>query len=106
MSKRKPHTPRPPIHPAAGLRPPDDLPADPASFYAAGTDLTNLLQPPAVETKPALTRLGPPPFPRGGFPLLGFLSTLYDHLSKTAQEALHRPRTDTDAPSAAGTSRK
>jgi hypothetical protein len=36
---------------------------------------------PSLEGLPsALERLGPSPFPKSGFPLLGFLATLYDHV--------------------------
>jgi hypothetical protein len=44
--------------------PPDDLP-----------------QPPLDGLPSALERLGPSPFPKSGFPLLGFLATLYDHVA-------------------------
>ena len=30
---------------------------------------------------PALERLGPSPFPKSGFPFLGFLATVYDHVA-------------------------
>ena len=33
-----------------------------------------------------LERLGPSPFERGGFPLIGFLATTYDKVSRYAQE--------------------
>ncbi len=71
---------------ASVVRPPEDLPCDPASFYSARTNLGDLLPPPEIPGKPALARLGPPPIPRGGFPLLGFLATLYEHVSKRARE--------------------
>jgi len=29
----------------------------------------------------ALERLGPSPFPKSGFPFLGFLATVYDHVA-------------------------
>jgi hypothetical protein len=46
---------------------------------------------PEVESTPVLERLGPSPFPRSGFPLMGFLATLYDHVSEYARERLDRP---------------
>jgi len=33
------------------------------------------------ETPSALERLGPSPFPKSGFPFLGFLATVYDHIA-------------------------
>ncbi len=33
-----------------------------------------------------LEQLGPSPFPRGGFPLVGFLATTYDRVSRYALE--------------------
>ena len=38
---------------------------------------------PAVspETPSALEKLGPSPFPKSGFPFLGFLATVYDHIA-------------------------
>ena len=33
-----------------------------------------------------LEQLGPSPFERGGFPLIGFLATTYDKVSRYAQE--------------------
>ena len=32
-------------------------------------------------TPSALERLGPSPFPKSGFPFLGFLATVYDHIA-------------------------
>ena len=47
--------------------------------------------PPMGETTPVLERLGPSPFPRSGFPLMGFLATLYDHVAEFARERLDDP---------------
>jgi hypothetical protein len=33
------------------------------------------------DTPSALERLGPSPFPKSGFPFLGFLATVYDHVA-------------------------
>jgi len=35
-----------------------------------------------------LERLGPSPFPRGGFPLIGFLATTYEKVSRYALEGM------------------
>jgi len=32
-----------------------------------------------------LERLGPSPFPKSGFPFLGFLATVYDHIATHCQ---------------------
>jgi hypothetical protein len=45
---------------------------------------------PAGETTPVLERLGPSPFPRSGFPLMGFLATLYDHVAEYARQRLDK----------------
>lgn len=48
------------FQPAAEIVPPPELPPDVPS---------------------ALERLGPSPFPKSGFPFLGFLATVYDHVA-------------------------
>jgi hypothetical protein len=45
---------------------------------------------PASELPPALERLGPSPFPRSGFPFLGFLATVYDHVASHVGAAADR----------------
>ncbi|HNQ22092.1 MAG TPA: hypothetical protein PKK06_03260 [Phycisphaerae bacterium] len=63
-----------------------------AGFYEAGTALTQI----AVRTREPeqplelLERLGPSPFERGGFPLVGFLATTYDRVSRYALERLRK----------------
>jgi hypothetical protein len=44
-------------------------------------------QPPALppETQSVLERLGPTPFAKSGFPFLGFLATVYDHVASHCQ---------------------
>jgi len=71
---------------AAG--PPTELPADADLFWAPPADLDTLERPPESESIPALQRLGPLPFPRGGFPLMGFLATVYDHIADHANDVL------------------
>ncbi|MFQ5429758.1 MAG: hypothetical protein ACE5E1_05550 [Phycisphaerae bacterium] len=61
--------------------PPDDLPTDAQAFWSAAAGIDDLLPPANCEATPALKLLGPLPFPRGGFPLLGFFATVYDHVS-------------------------
>jgi len=66
--------------------PPSDLPSEAADFFRAGPDvdvLSGMSSGPAV-----LERLGPAPFPKGRFPFLGFLATVYDHVATHAQGRL------------------
>ncbi len=57
-------------------------------FWESGPELDTVevrIEPP--ETPLALLeQLGPSPFPRGGFPLVGFLATTYDKVSRYALE--------------------
>lgn len=68
--------------------PPADLPASADQFWEPPADLDAIEVPPAAESIPALRRLGPLPFPRGGFPLMGFLATVYDHIAGHADDLL------------------
>lgn len=68
-----------------GVSPPD-LPVDPASFWKSPTDLAALPTPPSSDVTPVLKKLGPLPFPKGSFPVMGFLATLYDHVSTHAAQ--------------------
>jgi uncharacterized Zn finger protein len=57
-------------------------------FWEAGPELETVqvqIAPPATPLD-LLERLGPSPFPRGGFPLIGFLATTYDKVSRYALE--------------------
>lgn len=49
--------------------------------YAARAEISDLV-PPAPTGEPALQRLGPAPFPKSGFPFLGFLASIYEHLAE------------------------
>ncbi len=60
---------------------PGDLPTEPDQFWSAGLDLDQVAPPPLGQTPPALERLGPLPFGGGGFPLMGFFATVYDHIA-------------------------
>lgn len=56
-------------------------------FWNGDVDRAVAARPPVPpDDPPALQRLGPLPFPRGGFPLMGFLASVYDHVSKTAAD--------------------
>lgn len=64
------------------------LPNDPATFWNGRTDLAELPPFPESDATPVLKKLGPLPFPRGSFPIVGFLATLYDHVSTHAAQWL------------------
>jgi hypothetical protein len=66
---------------------PPALPSDPAEFFAAGAD-TNALEHIAIGDTSALKQLGPSPFPKSGFPLLGLLESVYEHLATHAEMRL------------------
>jgi hypothetical protein len=51
----------------------------------AKTPLEDLPAPSLDDLPSALERLGPSPFPKSGFPLLGFLATLYDQVAGPAE---------------------
>ncbi len=67
------------------LRPPDDLPTDPERFFRGPPPLP--VEHVAVDPNPlsALDRLGSSPLPKTGFPFVGFLSGVYEHLSQVAK---------------------
>jgi hypothetical protein len=57
-----------------------ELKSDPQAFWREAEDLPDAPDlPPHIP--PALERLGPSPFPKSGFPFLGFLATVYDHVA-------------------------
>ncbi len=61
--------------------------ADPPSFFTAAPEAAALADA-SIPTTSALEQLGPSPFPKSGFPLLGFLESVYDHLSSHAARRL------------------
>ena len=63
---------------------PAPLPTDPKAFYCAGEGV-NALTPAPADAPSALERLGPSPFPKAKFPFLGFLASVYDHVSTHAR---------------------
>lgn len=65
-------------------------PADIAAFWTCAADLDEItirIIPPAAPLA-ILERLGPSPFPRGGFPLIGFLATTYEKVSRYALDGM------------------
>ena len=64
-----------------------ELPADPQAFFVAGPEAAALADA-SIPTTSALELLGPSPFPKSGFPLLGFLESVYEHLATHAARRL------------------
>jgi hypothetical protein len=62
----------------------DISPTDRDAMFRAGADI-DALHPPDPDAPPALSRLGAAPFPKGKFPFLGFLATVYEHVAAHAQ---------------------
>lgn len=60
---------------------PLELLEEPESFFRAGPDANLPVERDHEPTLPVLERLGPPPFRRSNFPLLGFLATVYEHVA-------------------------
>ncbi len=59
-----------------------------ATFWQAGNKLDEIeitIEPPDAPLE-FLEKLGPSPFERGAFPLIGFLATTYDKVSRYALE--------------------
>ncbi len=73
----------PTIYPTS---PPIDAMLD--RFWQAGPELERVIVRIDAPERPLalLEQLGPSPFPRGGFPLIGFLATTYDKVGRYAQE--------------------
>lgn len=58
-----------------------DLPTDPDAFFSAGPDAELLDAVAPTESKHVLEQLGPPPFRKTAFPLMGFLASFYEHVA-------------------------
>jgi hypothetical protein len=65
--------------------PSNDFSIDPARFWSAGEDLDALEPPAEAESAPALKLAGPLPFARSGFPIMGFLATVYEQIASHAE---------------------
>ena len=62
--------------------PPADLTSDPEAFFRAGPDVDLLMSvPPPQDQKHVLEQLGPPPFRKTSFPMMGFLASVYEHVA-------------------------
>lgn len=64
--------------------PPPWLPRHPSLFWGSAARLDGVTLTVEAGTG-ALAALGPPPFPRSGFPFSGFLATVFDHVSAQCQ---------------------
>ena len=64
------------------LQPPPHLPPEPESFFRAGPDVDLLISvSPPEPAKHVLEQLGPPPFRKTAFPMMGFLASVYEHVA-------------------------
>ena len=62
---------------------PPELPTDSDAFFRAGPDVDLLLSvPPSADEKHVLEQLGPPPFRKTSFPMMGFLASVYEHVAQ------------------------
>ena len=62
--------------------PPPELTSDPEAFFRAGPDVDLLMSvPPPSDQKHILEQLGPPPFRKTAFPMMGFLASVYEHVA-------------------------
>ena len=66
--------------------PPSHLPIDPRHFYAAPLGTQSIPLVPQPETQHVLEQLGPPPFRKSSFPVIGFLASLYEHVAAHVSE--------------------
>jgi len=67
---------------ANALQPPPHLPPDAAEFFRAGPDVDLLISVvPPEQPKHVLEQLGPPPFRKTAFPMMGFLASVYEHIA-------------------------
>ena len=78
------------------LQPPAHLPIDPRHFFAAPLGTQSIPLVAQAESQHVLEQLGPPPFRKGSFPVIGFLASLYEHV------AAHVSAQNGDQPPAAG----
>ncbi len=79
-------TDRPPESTAKAAEPADRVEDNLERFWRAGEELdeVEVLIDPSETPLELLEQLGTSPFERGGFPLIGFLATTYDKVSRDA----------------------
>ena len=88
MNQEQPmiETDRPPESTADAAEPADRVEDDLERFWRAGEELdeVEVLIEPSETPLELLEQLGTSPFERGRFPLIGFLATTYDKVSRDA----------------------
>ncbi len=88
MNQEQPltETDPPPISTATAEEPADRLEDNLERFWRAGEELdeVEILIEPSETPLELLEQLGTSPFERGSFPLIGFLATTYDKVSRDA----------------------
>lgn len=62
-------------------QPPADLPRAAKLFWSTHPDFDRIEAYHVAATSKVLDVLGPPPFPKAGFPFMGFLATVYEHVA-------------------------
>ena len=63
-------------------QPPPHLPPEPENFYRAGADVELLVSvDPPTSSQHVLEQLGPPPFRKTAFPMMGFLASMYEQVA-------------------------
>ena len=62
-------------------QPPANLPIDPRTFYSTPATARAIPLVAQAEGKHILEQLGPPPFRKSSFPVIGFLASLYEHVA-------------------------
>jgi hypothetical protein len=85
---------------AISQQPPPHLPIDPRHFFSAPLGAQSVPLVAQAEAQHVLEQLGPPPFRKGSFPVIGFLSSLYEHVAAhvSAQNGVHPPGEDASPP--------
>jgi hypothetical protein len=67
---------------ASDPQPPPHLPPDREGFFRAGADMELLSAvTPAEPGRHVLEQLGPPPFRKTSFPMMGFLASMYEQVA-------------------------
>lgn len=66
-----------------------DQPQPPRDPFTPGEEYSQLNQSP-LSTDPVLNQLGPSPFTRTSFPILGLLESVYEHITEHARKRFER----------------
>lgn len=71
---------------------PPNPPEAAVSFWSMGAGMGDPDRRPNGETTPALKLAGPLPLPAGGFPVMGFLATIYEQIAGQMKSHLDEKR--------------